>query len=115
VGTVIMHNVASVEGRIDDVGQLRDRYFNGDIPITEGGDQKSDHFRARSGFKIDHVRSARCRRAFEVSPQERVTRGDLVAKTVHLVFAAQVAPPSRFRRHFTWGGGAGHRSLPRRG
>lgn len=45
MGTVIMHNVVSVDGFIadgnDDVGPLHDWYFNGDTPITEG-----------SGFKI---------------------------------------------------------------
>jgi hypothetical protein len=41
VGTVIMHNVVSVDGFIadenDDVGPLHDWYFSGDTPITEGG------------------------------------------------------------------------------
>ena len=39
MGTVIMHNVVSVDGFIadenDDVGPLHDWYFSGDTPITE--------------------------------------------------------------------------------
>jgi dihydrofolate reductase len=56
VGTVIMHNVVSVDGFIadenDDVGPLHDWYFNGDTPITEGGDQQSGHSGSGSGFKV---------------------------------------------------------------
>lgn len=40
MGTVIMHNVASVDGFIadknDDVGPLHDWYFNGDTPLGDG-------------------------------------------------------------------------------
>jgi dihydrofolate reductase len=70
VGTVIMHNVVSVDGFIadekDDVGPLHDWYFSGDTPITEGGDkqddQQFDHSGAGSAFKVsrasaDYVRS----------------------------------------------------------
>lgn len=70
MGTVIMHNVVSVDGFIadekDDVGPLHDWYFSGDTPITEGGDkqddQQFDHSGAGSAFKVsrasaDYVRS----------------------------------------------------------
>ncbi len=66
MGTVIMHNVVSVDGFIadenDDVGPLHEWYFSGDAPITEGGDQEFDHSGARSGFKVsaasaEYVRS----------------------------------------------------------
>ena len=56
MGTVIMHNVVSVDGFIadenDDVGPLHDWYFNGDTPITEGDDQQYDHSGDGSGFKV---------------------------------------------------------------
>ncbi|MGI5158656.1 dihydrofolate reductase family protein [Microbispora sp. CA-102843] len=59
MGTVIMHNVVSVDGFIadenDDVGPLHDWYFNGDTPITEGGDQQYDHSGAGSGFKMSRA------------------------------------------------------------
>src|SRR5881396_3679658 len=66
VGTVIMHNVVSVDGFIadknDDVGPLHEWYFNGDTPITEDGDQPYDHSGAGTRFKVsrasaDYVRS----------------------------------------------------------
>jgi dihydrofolate reductase len=54
VGTVIMHNVVSVDGFIadknDDVGPLHDWYFSGDTPIT--GDQPYDHSGTGSRFKV---------------------------------------------------------------
>ncbi|WP_214317778.1 dihydrofolate reductase family protein [Nonomuraea sediminis] len=54
MGTVIMHNVVSVDGFIadknDDVGPLHDWYFNGDTPITEG-----DHSGAGSRFKVSRA------------------------------------------------------------
>ena len=59
MGTVIMHSVVSVDGFIadehDDVGPLHDWYFNGDTPITEGGDQQYDHSGAGSGLKVSHA------------------------------------------------------------
>lgn len=59
MGTVIMHNVVSVDGFIadknDDVGPLHDWYFNGGTPITEGGDQGYDHSGAGSGFKVSRA------------------------------------------------------------
>ena len=66
MGTVIMHNVVSVDGFIadqnDDVGPLHEWYFSGDTPITEGGDQEFDHSGAGSRFKVsaasaEYVRS----------------------------------------------------------
>jgi dihydrofolate reductase len=66
VGTVIMHNVVSVDGFIadenDDVGPLHEWYFSGDTPITEGSDQEFDHSGAGSRFKVsaasaEYVRS----------------------------------------------------------
>ncbi|MGA8636292.1 MAG: dihydrofolate reductase family protein [Candidatus Dormiibacterota bacterium] len=59
MGTVIMHNVVSVDGFIadenDDVGPLHDWYFNGDTPIVEGGDHQYDHSGAGSGFKVSRA------------------------------------------------------------
>jgi len=56
VGTVIMHNVVSVDGFIadenDDVGPLHDWYFSGDTPIIEGGDQQYDHSGAGTRFNV---------------------------------------------------------------
>jgi dihydrofolate reductase len=56
MGTVIIHNVVSVDGFIadesDDVGPLHEWYFSGDTPIIEGGDQQYDHSGAGSGFKV---------------------------------------------------------------
>ena len=66
MGTVIMHNVVSVDGFIadknDDVGSLHDWYFSGGTPIIEGGGQQFDHSGAGSAFKVssasaDYVRS----------------------------------------------------------
>ncbi|MGW4641850.1 dihydrofolate reductase family protein [Sphaerisporangium sp. NPDC004334] len=66
MGTVIMHNVASVDGFIadenDEVGPLHDWYFNGDTPITGGGDQHYDHSGSGSRIKVprasaEYVRS----------------------------------------------------------
>ena len=61
MGTVIMHNVVSVDGFIadenDDVGPLHEWYFSGDTPITEGGDQPYDHSGAGNGFKVSRASS----------------------------------------------------------
>jgi len=58
VGTVIMHNVVSVDGFIadsnDDVGPLHDWYFSGDTPIT-GGDQEYDHSGTGGGFRVSRA------------------------------------------------------------
>jgi dihydrofolate reductase len=59
MGSVIMHNVVSVDGFIadenDDVGPLHDWYFSGDTPITEGGDEQYDHSGAGSRFKVSRM------------------------------------------------------------
>ncbi len=57
MGTIIMHNVVSVDGFIADenddvVGPLHDWYFSGDTPITEGGHQQFHHSGTGSGFKV---------------------------------------------------------------
>ncbi|TDC95626.1 dihydrofolate reductase family protein [Actinomadura sp. 7K507] len=56
MGTVIMHNVVSVDGFIadenDGVGPLHEWYFNGDTPITEGVDPQYDHSGTGSAFKL---------------------------------------------------------------
>jgi dihydrofolate reductase len=57
VGTVIMHNVVSVDGFIadekDGVGPLHDWYFSGDTPITD--DQQYDYSGAGNRFKVSRV------------------------------------------------------------
>lgn len=62
VGTVIMHNVVSVDGFIadknDDVGPLHDWYFSGDTPLTEGSgdrDQEYDHSEGGGGFRVSRA------------------------------------------------------------
>ncbi|MEV4517387.1 dihydrofolate reductase family protein [Dactylosporangium sp. NPDC049525] len=59
MGTVIMHNVVSVDGFIadehDDVGPLHDWYFSGDTPITGDADQQYDHSGAGNGLRVSHV------------------------------------------------------------
>ncbi|HJP75069.1 MAG TPA: dihydrofolate reductase family protein [Pseudonocardiaceae bacterium] len=66
MGTVIIHNVVSVDGFIadknDDVGPLHEWYFSGDTPIIERGDEQFDHSGAGNAFKVspasaDYVRS----------------------------------------------------------
>ncbi|MFI9596389.1 dihydrofolate reductase family protein [Nonomuraea sp. NPDC052265] len=56
MGTVIMHNVMSVDGFIADdkdaVGPLHDWYWNGDTPITPGDDQDHDRSGAGSRFRL---------------------------------------------------------------
>ena len=69
MGTVIMHNVVSVDGFIadenDDVGPLHDWYFNGDTPITKGSDQQYDHSGAGSGFKVSSASAQYVRSMWE--------------------------------------------------
>ena len=64
MGTVIMHNVVSVDGFIadknDDVGPLHEWYFSGDIPITDSpitdsGDQPYDHSGVGDRFKVSRA------------------------------------------------------------
>jgi dihydrofolate reductase len=66
VGTVIMHNVVSVDGFIadetDDVGSLHEWYFSGDTPITDRNDPDFDHSGAGARFAVssasaDYIRS----------------------------------------------------------
>ena len=56
MGTVVMHNVMSVDGFIadenDDVGPLHEWYFSGDTPITGGSDEQFDHSGAGNAFKV---------------------------------------------------------------
>ena len=70
MGTVVMHNVVSVDGFIadknDDVGPLHEWYFSGDTPITEGGgDQAYDHSGAGSRFKVSSASAEYVRRMWE--------------------------------------------------
>ena len=59
MGTVIMHDVVSVDGIIaagnDDVGPLHDWYFSGDTPITEDGGEQYDHSGAGSVFRVSRA------------------------------------------------------------
>ena len=61
MGSVIMHNVVSIDGFIaddnDDVGPLHEWYFSGDTPIgpiAEGGD-RFDHSGVGSGFRVSRA------------------------------------------------------------
>ncbi|MGH3600826.1 MAG: dihydrofolate reductase family protein [Pseudonocardiaceae bacterium] len=69
MGTVIMHNVVSVDGFIadenDDVGPLHEWYFSGDTPIGDGGDQKYDHSGAGAGFNVSRTSAEYVRRMWE--------------------------------------------------
>ena len=69
MGTVVMHNVVSVDGFIadenDGVGPLHDWYFNGDTPIIERGDQQYDHSGTRTGFKVSRASAAYVRSMWE--------------------------------------------------
>ena len=62
MGTVIMHNVVSVDGFIadenDDVGPLHEWYFSGDTPLLDGGDSDDndyDHSGAGSALKVSRT------------------------------------------------------------
>lgn len=59
MGTVIMHNVVSVDGFIadenDDVGPLHEWYFNGDTPIRERDGEGFDHSGTESPFKVSRA------------------------------------------------------------
>jgi dihydrofolate reductase len=66
VGTVIMHNVMSLDGFIaddnDGVGPLHYWYFNGDVPISDTRADADDHSGTGALFKVsrasaDYVRS----------------------------------------------------------
>ena len=68
MGTVIMHNVVSVDGFIadknDDVGPLHEWYFSGDTPIT-AGDQPYDHSGVGSRFKVSSASAGYVRSMWE--------------------------------------------------
>jgi dihydrofolate reductase len=59
VGTVMMHNVVSVDGFIaddnDDVGPLHEWYFSGDTPLTDHGDEPFDHSGTGSRFMVSRA------------------------------------------------------------
>jgi dihydrofolate reductase len=56
MGTVIMHDVVSVDGFIadasDDVGPLHEWYFSGDTPVAESREATFDHSGAGVGFRV---------------------------------------------------------------
>ena len=56
MGTVIMHNVVSVDGFIadqnDDVGPLHDWYFSGDTPVRNADNAEFDHSGVGVEFKV---------------------------------------------------------------
>ncbi|WP_328610863.1 dihydrofolate reductase family protein [Amycolatopsis sp. NBC_00345] len=69
MGTVIMHNVVSVDGFIadvkDDVGPLHEWYFSGDTPITGGGDEEFDHSGAGNAIKVSRASAGYVRSMWE--------------------------------------------------
>jgi dihydrofolate reductase len=69
LGTVIMHNVVSVDGFIadenDDVGPLHDWYFSGDTPIRERDAQQFDHSGTGTGFKVSRASAEYVRSMWE--------------------------------------------------
>ena len=68
MGTVIMHNVVSVDGFIadpnDEVGPLHDWYFRGDTPITDG-DLQYDHSGAGRAFRVSRASAGYVRSMWE--------------------------------------------------
>ena len=69
MGTVMMHNVVSVDGFIadenDDVGPLHDWYYDGDTPIREGRDEGYDHSGTESPFKVSRASAEYVRQMWE--------------------------------------------------
>lgn len=69
MGTVIMHNVVSVDGFIadqnDDVGTLHEWYFSGDTPIIEDRDQTFDHSGSGGHFKVSSTSAPYVRSMWE--------------------------------------------------
>jgi dihydrofolate reductase len=69
VGTVIMHNVVSVDGFIadahDDIGPLHEWYFSGDTPLTDGAEQTYDHSGVGAGFRVSRASAAYVRPMWE--------------------------------------------------
>jgi dihydrofolate reductase len=62
MGTVIMHNVMSLDGFIaddnDDPGPLHEWYFSGDTPLTptrDGQDERFDHSGTGTGFRVSRA------------------------------------------------------------
>jgi dihydrofolate reductase len=59
MGTVIMHNVVSLDGFIadenDDVGPLHEWYFSGDTPITDSREPRFDHSGAGVQFQVSRA------------------------------------------------------------
>ena len=59
MGTVIMHDVVSVDGFIadddDDPGPLHEWYFGGDTPITATDDMEFDHSGTESVFRVSQA------------------------------------------------------------
>jgi dihydrofolate reductase len=69
LGTVIMHNVVSVDGYIadqnDDVGPLHEWYFGGDTPIIDRRDATFDHSGAGVDFRVSKASAAYVRQMWE--------------------------------------------------
>jgi dihydrofolate reductase len=71
VGTVIMHNVVSVDGfiadRNDDVGPLHDWYFSGETPIieTDADGEQYDHSGVGNRFKVSRASAEYVRSMWE--------------------------------------------------
>lgn len=69
MGTVIMHDVVSVDGFIadehDDPGPLHDWYFSGDTPIRDRGDQTYDHSGDGGDFRVSRASAAYVRPMWE--------------------------------------------------
>lgn len=69
MGTVIMHDVVSVDGFIadehDDPGPLHEWYFSGDTPIRDRGDQTYDHSGDGGDFRVSSASAAYVRPMWE--------------------------------------------------
>jgi dihydrofolate reductase len=69
MGTVVMHNVVSVDGFIaddnDDPGPLHEWYFSGDTPITDGTAEGFDHSGTGSGFQVSAASARYVRSVWE--------------------------------------------------
>lgn len=69
MGTVIMHNVVSVDGFIadndDDVGPLHEWYFSGNTPITTTDGSGYDHSGAGSAFRVSRASAPYVRSMWE--------------------------------------------------
>ncbi|NDU72427.1 dihydrofolate reductase [Actinomadura sp. DSM 109109] len=68
MGKVIMHSVMSVDGFIadanDEVGSLHDWYFDGDVPIIEGG-EGYDHTGTGGGIRVSEASAEYVRSMWE--------------------------------------------------